>query len=260
MNNVETKRGFKRKTIEEIIRKKMNHWISHLKIQNEYGLEDKEKTLELQLKVKDSYIVTGGAITSLLLGEMPNDFDVYFNNVDVAGDVVYYYLKHVLNKKTDQISKIELRKTEDRVEIYIKSAGAIGETTDTNQYDYFEMRSLADLQKYFEDSFDNKESKDKRKKYRMLMATSNAITLSDDIQLIFRFVGNPETIHKNYDFVHCTNYFTNEGGLVLNEAALVSILSRELKYVGSLYPLCSMFRLKKFIKRKEDGQSLQVKC
>ena len=35
----------------------------------------------------------------------------------------------------------------------------------------------------------------------------------------------------------------------LRVEALESTLARELKYVGSRYPVCSMFRLKKFIKR-----------
>jgi hypothetical protein len=79
--------------------------------------------------------------------------------------------------------------------------------------------------------------------------TTNAITLTDQIQIVLRFVGPANEIHKNYDFVHTTNYFTESEGAILNQPALESILARELKYVGSLYPICSVFRIKKFIQR-----------
>jgi hypothetical protein len=51
------------------------------------------------------------------------------------------------------------------------------------------------------------------------------------------------------DFVHATNYFTFEEGLVTNVAALESILTKSLRYQGSLYPLTSVIRMKKFIQR-----------
>ncbi len=37
--------------------------------------------------------------------------------------------------------------------------------------------------------------------------------------------------------------------MTLRPAALESLLSRELRYVGSLYPVCSIIRLRKFIRR-----------
>ena len=95
----------------------------------------------------------------------------------------------------------------------------------------------------------------------MLAITSNAITLANNVQVVLRFVGPAEEIHKNYDFVHATNYYTSEKGLVLHQAALESILARELKYVGSLYPVCSIFRIKKFINRGwtiTAGETLKI--
>ena len=35
----------------------------------------------------------------------------------------------------------------------------------------------------------------------------------------------------------------------LNKKALTSILEKDLKYQGSLYPVCSIFRIRKFIQR-----------
>jgi hypothetical protein len=69
------------------------------------------------------------------------------------------------------------------------------------------------------------------------------------VQLVMRFWGNPEDIHKNYDFVHCCNYWTSKDKkLTLNPDALESILSKQLTYQGSLYPVCSVIRMRKFIK------------
>ena len=86
-------------------------------------------------------------------------------------------------------------------------------------------------------------------KYIPLYFSPNAISLSDKVQIVLRFTGNNEQIHKTFDFVHATNYFTFEEGLVTNKKALESILTKQLLYQGSFYPLTSIIRTKKFIKR-----------
>jgi hypothetical protein len=86
--------------------------------------------------------------------------------------------------------------------------------------------------------------------YRPIFITSNAITLDGGIQVILRFYGEPDEIHENYDFSHCTNYWTSwDKKLVLRQKALECILGKELHYQGSLYPICSLIRLRKFIRR-----------
>jgi hypothetical protein len=86
--------------------------------------------------------------------------------------------------------------------------------------------------------------------YRPVFLSTNAITLSDKVQLVTRFYGDAETIHKNYDFVHCTNYFDfGKNELVLKQEALECLMNKELKYQGSKYPLCSVIRTRKFIQR-----------
>jgi hypothetical protein len=67
---------------------------------------------------------------------------------------------------------------------------------------------------------------------------------TEDLQIVLRFSGNVTQIHKTFDFVHATNYFTFEEGLVTNVAALESILTKSLRYQGSLYPLTSVIRMK----------------
>ena len=96
-----------------------------------------------------------------------------------------------------------------------------------------------------------------KNKYRPIFLSCNAITLSDSIQIIIRFYGPVDELHKNFDFVHCTNYWQSEtrygaqlgGTLVVNTPALMSLMSKRLQYIGSRYPLCSLIRTRKFVRR-----------
>lgn len=249
----EVKRGFKIKTIEEIIKNKVKAWLNSIHILKEDGSLDKETAETLKKEITENYFVTGGAIASMLQGEMPNDFDIYFKDATVAKKVTDYYLNQVKHPENSRISKIEsVVETEtdiNRVKIIVQSAGIIDENVDLEQYKYFEQESPSEISDFFkvQDKYDTEENH--KGKFKLLFASTNAITLSDDVQLVLRFIGEPETVHKYYDFVHCTNYFSESTGLVVNQQALISILSKELKYVGSKYPICSMFRIKKFIQR-----------
>ena len=67
---------------------------------------------------------------------------------------------------------------------------------------------------------------------------------------MIRFWGEPDEIHKNYDFAHCTNWWARKDNILqLKPEAMEALLARELRYMGSLYPLCSLIRIRKFIAR-----------
>ncbi len=208
--NDHNKRGFKRKTIEQTIKHKIAGWLKTINDE------------DLRRDVKSHYILTGGAIASMLQGDLPNDYDIYFDDASVAARLAKYYLKQLVGEHYSDFA--DVIESEDRVEVKIFDKGVL-------------------------DKFDAVEGAENKGRYRVSMITSNAITLTNEIQLVLRFVGDASQIHKNYDFVHATNYFSQNTDLVLHPAALESILSKELKYVGSLYPVCSLFRIKKFIKR-----------
>jgi len=130
---------------------------------------------------------------------------------------------------------------------------AEGQVTDTSEPDAY-VKAVSELDEHtpstIKDAGELKAGGGKRNKYRVQYITSNAITLSDQIQIVLRFQGDPEEIHKNYDFVHCTNYWVSDAKkLVLRQEALECILAKELRYIGSRYPLCSVIRLRKFISR-----------
>lgn len=150
--------------------------------------------------------------------------------------------------------------------LYVKSAGIISEQNDGEDYLYFESVDplLSNSQADFIDAAVGEQpgealdgakqiaqelESESKADYHPVFISANAISLHGRVQLIFRFVGEPERIHDNYDFVHCTNYWTSWGGLTLQAPALEALLAKELRYVGSRYPVCSIFRARKFLDR-----------
>lgn len=177
--------------------------------------------------IVNNTFVTGGAITSMLLNEEVNDYDIYFDNIHACKEVLRYFLKKMEKVENEDFmfhTKIDMENEneiefDDRVKIYIPHAGIFKNS-------------------YYSNS------------HFPIFVSSNAMTLTDNIQLIFRFVGSPDEIHKNYDFEHTKCYYiprTNE--LVLPHKAIESVLMKELTYTGSQYPLASVIRTRKFIQR-----------
>lgn len=240
----------KPKVIEKVLQKKFNDWAQTIK-------NDTVRKL-----VEDNTIITGGAIASMLLREPINDFDIYFTNKTTALAVAEYYVAEFLKlsehkfKDTGKKVSIDVRDEEDRIKIYIKSAGIAGAAGENN-YQYFESRPPEEEEDYVEsivkqvaeadETFVNTKAEEK---YKPVFMSANAITLSDQIQIVIRFYGDAETIHQHYDYAHCTNYWLSDTGkLTLHKDALQALLSKELIYVGSKYPICSVIRTRKFIKR-----------
>jgi len=208
-------------------------------------------------KVAKNAMITGGSIVSMLMGDPIKDFDYYFRDRGTVLAVAKYYINqfNILNPGHN----IQPTVVEDgpRVRIRIQSAGITSEGQDKD-YQYFESSPEGEGQEYVERLTESlsdvtvKEdsSDDERPAYRPVFLSDNAITLSNKVQLVVRFYGEPDEVHKNYDFVHCTNYWTAwDKKLVLRQAAMESMLAKELFYVGSLYPVCSVIRTRKFLKR-----------
>lgn len=290
----------KAKTINAVITKKINDWLN--------SLDDPV----LVKHIKNDIIVTGGCITSMLLNEPVNDFDIYFktkeslkriaqhytrkfneNNKgktnrlgkelkawildgeDVEAwkkdkkklsdfaydypDISYDNVKNWVYNEEDEnknayvyVSGMLLNTPPDRIKIMINSDGIAEDSdyiADNAEYDINEyLEALGDGDEIPAEEME-KESENKNTKYRPIFLSTNAITLSNKIQIVVRFYGEPEQIHENYDFVHATNYWTYDTGTVLNQRALECILNKELQYIGSKYPICSLIRTRKFIKR-----------
>ncbi len=215
------------KNIKKSLKNKIEDWLKNI---------SSERIKEI---IKENAIVTGGAIVSLLNGEKPNDYDIYFKTKSAVIEIAKYYAE-LWNDTHDK--KVEIIEEDERIQCFIRSSGAVIEEGENGIDDETEEES------YVEEIEEEKEVENP--KYRPRYFSTNAISLSNDIQIVIRFYGNVEEIHKNYDYVHCTcsyDYKTNE--VNLPSRALEAIINKELIYTGSKYPLCSIIRSRKFLKR-----------
>jgi hypothetical protein len=254
-----------RRRINQCLANKFDDWRE--------SIEDKG----VREKVEKNSIITGGAIASMLLGEEVHDFDIYFTNFSTALDVAEYYVEKFCAPRrgsgNDKITLPEPHVEGDRIRIRIQSAGIFGEETEVSDYEYFEsrpneegerfinqavQRNLSEADEIPADAIDELE----KKPYRPVFLTDNAITLSNRVQIVIRFYGDADKIHSNYDFIHCTNYWESSTKKVtLRAEAMESLLSKHLYYSGSKYPVCSIIRLRKFLKRGwhiNAGQMLKI--
>src|SRR5690554_168906 len=69
-----------RKTIIRVLTKKLESWLETITDE------------KLRKRVKDNLLVSGGSITSMLLHEKVNDFDIYIQDMSVLVDLAGYYL------------------------------------------------------------------------------------------------------------------------------------------------------------------------
>lgn len=244
----------KAKSIKSAIRAKINKWLESI-------TDDKVRKL-----AEDNTIVTGGCIVSFLTQQKINDYDVYFRNKETARAVAEYYVDRFKQnpppkfKDSGREVRIWVEDKDDHLAVVVKSQGIASENGN-DDYEYFEARpdeqgeefvaNVTDnVTKADEVPFDVVEDPNGKGAYRPIFLSGNAITLSGHVQLVLRFIGEPEQIHTYYDFVHCTCYWKSwDGELVLPQAALEAIITKELRYVGSKYPLCSIIRIRKFTSR-----------
>lgn len=194
--------------------------------------------------IERGVLITGGALVSLLNGEKPNDYDIYFKTREDLEIVARYYAD-LWNKNHPNKSHVAIIYNEkfDKIECFIKSKGIVQED------DEEVIDDLTEPSEGFVEETEE-EQKVEKPKYRPRYFSSNAMTLSDKIQIVTRFYGSLEKIHENYDFIHCTcgfDYATKEVSIPYD--ALLAIHNKELIYSGSKYPICSIIRTRKYINR-----------
>jgi hypothetical protein len=229
------------KTIRKNIEKKLEDWLKTITDES------------LRKDLKNQILVSGGSITSLFLGEKVNDYDIYIKDRNVLLRLVEYYIKGQAIKVLKGWEKDKLLKGYDDPDFKNHFTISVNNLKE-DQIKLCIIDKNAGLKV-------NEDKEDGKGEYFPKFFSPNAISLSDDIQIVVRFYGTAEEIHKTFDFIHATNYFTFEEGLVTNKAALESILTRQLKYQGSLYPLTTIIRIKKFLKRGWNinaGEMLKV--
>lgn len=224
------------KTINKLLCAKFNAWANSIQ-------DDSLRKL-----VMENTIITGGSIVSLLLGEDVNDFDLYFRNYDTCLKVAQYYAKQFPDVTIEELDADGVYGADSKREkVRISIRASLNTVYQGEEEASDESPATAD---------------GKEPEFKPVYMSSNAITLSDKVQIVCRFYGEPEDIHKNYDFIHCTCYWSSwDSKLVTPERALTAMMTRELIYCGSKYPLCSLIRIRKFIARKwtiSAGQMLKM--
>lgn len=217
------------KNMSKALKAKMDDWVKNI--------EDET----IRKTIKENAIITGGALVSLLNGEQPNDYDIYFKTKESCEAVARYY-GDLWNIKHPNKAQVQITTEEEtgRIQAFIRSVGIAAEDNESGIDDETEPD--------IGESSD--ESKAENLKYRPRYFSTNAISLSDKIQLVIRFYGSVQEIHANFDFVHCTCSYDYKTGIVnLPSRALEAIINKELYYCGSKYPLCSIIRSRKFVSR-----------
>ena len=240
------------KTIGRLCREAMEEWIASL-------------PTELQQPAMEDAFLTGGAIASLFLAERVNDWDIYFRTTTTAQAVAEHYVQRFKDcapaglKDDPKIHRIAVRVDGSRVTVHVQSAGVVSATSGESDYQYFEgdTAERPDLiDEYVNVVFDFQANRvEVESDYTPVLMSGNAITLGRadkrkaPLQMILRFTGEPAEVHKNFDWAHATNWFDLKHGLVTNTTALGCLLTRELIYQGTRYPLAALIRSYKFMDR-----------
>lgn len=188
-------------------------------------------------------VVAGGAVTSLLSGGRPCDYDIYFRSPDrakAAAEAAIELLQCGCKDKIESSVSIE----GGRVKCFIKSAGVLTEEG-REGYRFFERLPDARVSEYMARL---KERRGIKTGHWPACLTSNAASLHSGVQLVIRFCGEPAQLVESFDFRHCRNYWTSDG-ITLDPAGFRCWLSRSLEYQGSAYPLASLVRMRKFLGR-----------
>lgn len=260
------------KTMKQVLTKKVNNWLE--------SITDEEvvKAIEKDL------VITGGCFTSMIMNETPNDYDCYFKTKETVLKVANYYVD-LWNKRNhptetgrgdvtrvfvldganpsqklldfyavkniqDSKSRMIANTPPERVKIIFPSNGVIGDPEKANASEELGFQpgtvsyNVGEIDEVKADEIISQE----KEKYFPVFLSTNAITLSDGIQIVVRFYGEPDEVHDTFDFVHTKAYFTGKKVTVPKEVYEATI-NKTLIYTGSKYPVCSVFRLRKFIAR-----------
>lgn len=126
-----------------------------------------------------------------------------------------------------------------------------------NDYDIY-LHNEEDAQ-LVKDYFQNKHTHNKDDKFHVKLITDNAINLSDKIQVITKFTGTPYKVVENFDWKHIKSYYDcNTEKLFLTSDVYQLVCEKELVYTGSNYPLSSLMRLKKYIKKGWNVSNITI--
>lgn len=177
--------------------------------------QDIQKQLLTSNPINKAFIA-GGAITSLFLNEEPKDYDIYFTKYDALVDIIKFYIN-----KFNKLYGTNIGVNMSGNEVGLENLPDI---------------SLKDFDRVAEE-------------FEPIYISENAITLQGGYQIIYRFYGEEKEVSEKFDFEHCKGTYSILGGLNVTKDMLQAILTKELIYTNSYYPLSSLLRMKKYMER-----------
>lgn len=269
------------KTMNKIIGRKLNEWLASI------------TDTRLRDIIRENIVITGGCFPSMIQNETPKDFDCYFKTKEATKKVAEYYVKLWNESHKDKknelgrvcqvfvldgaepskelleyynISALDQSKSRmiantqpDRLKVIFPSDGVVGDPQEVRADE--ELGDiLSNITEIDETKADEIIEREKRKYFPVFLST-NAITLSNGIQIVVRFYGEPDKIHETYDFQHTKAYWTSATGTIIPNEVYDAVVNKTLIYTGSKYPVCSIFRMRKFIERGwriNAGQMLKI--
>jgi len=210
---------------------------AHLKKKLDAVADSIDDNKEIRTLFRKEACVLGGSIASMLMGDEINDYDIYFKTQEGAFKILSYFLE----RRNASIAKgVNLRA------YYTSIVNCKG--VDESRIVISNHKGIEGLEDRFLLARSGKAEREKN--YGVRAITNNAISLSDKVQLIFRFTGDYERIIENFDYIHAQcMYDLKADALHLPINALESMMSKRLVYTGSLYPVASIIRMRKFIRR-----------
>ena len=256
------------KTMRKLLRKKVDAWLQSI-------------TDPMVVKaIKEDLVITGGCFASMIHNEAPKDFDCYFRTKETTIKVAEYYVDIWNKAHKDQENKLGITTNvfvldgaepskellsyynitrldqspshmisntpPERVKIIFPSDGVVGDPKAVRSPEELgtAVENVTEMDEVAADAVLDKV----KTPFAPVFLSTNAITLSSGIQIVVRFYGEPEKIHETYDFVHTKAYYLyKEKKIEIPKEVYEAAINKTLMYTGSKYPVCSVFRVRKFI-------------
>lgn len=187
--------------------------------------------------------IAGGAIISATKNEKIKDYDLFMTKGSSVRS-----LFSILASRIVEGGRLQLLTKPD-------------ETNDKLERGFLTIKEGFHTTYTLEELIDNfneacKKLKPKSGKVLPAYLSKNALTMSNGVQLIFRFIGEPKEVFTTFDYEHCKVYWRpNPLGLLLGSVTYEgrsqeSIAKNELIYTGNTrFVLSAVSRLNKFINR-----------
>ena len=171
----------------------------------------------------DALCIAGGAVPSLLRGDQPKDYDVFFNNPTVLSDWL-------------------------REQITLPFPATIQQDEVNPRLSRLELPEGFDYARY--------NDKQQRASAKVRYVSPNSISLANGVQIILRFIGQPEDLFTTFDYEHCKVCWTPlaesplTGRIEYHGESQKALAKNQLLYRGgSRFQLSAMLRAAKFVKR-----------